>query len=93
VRIDDGDVRLGQCSAMRLISPFWVLLGIAASHAGAINVVHFPPEKTEINNLTFILNTNKPFGIFNSSSTPDHIYGIYNWCNMPHVRTREYKYV
>lgn len=84
---------LNQCPVMRFISSLWVFFGIAASYAEAVDVVHFPPDQTEINNLTFILNTNEPFGIFNSSHTPDDIYGIYNWCNMPHVRTREYKYV
>ena len=28
--------------------------------------------------------------IFNSSFTPEGEYGEYNWCNMPHVRRREY---
>ena len=57
-------------------------------------VVHYPPTLSNINNLTFALNGSGAPGIFNSSVTPENEYGItYNWCNMPHVRTQEYKYV
>jgi 2-phosphoxylose phosphatase len=28
--------------------------------------------------------------IYDSSETPDEDYGVYNWCNMPHVRAKEY---
>ena len=28
--------------------------------------------------------------IYDSSKTPDDKYGVYNWCNMPHVRKTEY---
>ncbi|KAJ3575475.1 hypothetical protein NP233_g1077 [Leucocoprinus birnbaumii] len=70
------------------MSPLILLLGIAGVSAG---VVHYAPSSSNINNLTFALNgTGRP-GIFNSSVTPDKEYGIYNWCNMPHVRTKEYK--
>jgi acid phosphatase len=55
-------------------------------------VVHYPPAQTNINNLTFALSGTGAPGIFNSSTVPDKSYGEYNWCNMPHVRTREYKY-
>ncbi|KAG6828631.1 hypothetical protein H0H92_007223 [Tricholoma furcatifolium] len=61
------------------------LLGASAT------VIHYPPNATNINNLTFVLNGTGAPGIFNSSITPDNVYGEYNWCNMPHVRTREYK--
>ncbi|KAF7760282.1 hypothetical protein Agabi119p4_10958 [Agaricus bisporus var. burnettii] len=76
---------------MRSISPLWVLLGIAVSFTEAVNVVYYPPDQTHINNLTNVLHSTEAPGIFNSSHTPDSIYGIYNWCNMPHVRTKEYK--
>jgi 2-phosphoxylose phosphatase len=59
----------------------------------AINVTHYAPSNNNINNLTFALTGTGAPGIFSSSNTPDAEYGIYNWCNMPHVRTREYKYV
>ncbi|KXN85635.1 Lysophosphatidic acid phosphatase type 6 [Leucoagaricus sp. SymC.cos] len=65
-----------------------LLLGAASAIA---TVVHYPPASTNINNLTFALHgTGRP-GIFNSSVTPNREYGIYNWCNMPHVRSMEYK--
>ncbi|KAF9061120.1 histidine phosphatase [Rhodocollybia butyracea] len=54
------------------------------------NVVHFAPASTNLNNLSFVLNGTGAPGIFNSSVTPNDEYGIYNWCNMPHVRVREY---
>ncbi|KAJ7632142.1 phosphoglycerate mutase-like protein [Roridomyces roridus] len=53
--------------------------------------VHYPPTQSNVNNLTFVLNGTGAPGIFNSSTTPDKSYGEYNWCNMPHVREREYK--
>ncbi|KAF5349022.1 hypothetical protein D9758_012690 [Tetrapyrgos nigripes] len=65
-------------------------LAAAVSLANAA-VVHYPPSSTSINNLTFVLNGSGAPGIFNSSDTSDDVYGVYNWCNMPHVRTREYK--
>ncbi|KAJ7702263.1 phosphoglycerate mutase-like protein [Mycena rosella] len=54
-------------------------------------VVYYPPAQSKINNLTFALNGTGAPGIFTSSTVPDKDYGEYNWCNMPHVRTREYK--
>ncbi|KAG6890056.1 hypothetical protein C0995_012514 [Termitomyces sp. Mi166 len=75
-------VRLGLAVAVTLRS-----LGATE----AVNVVHYPPQSSNINNLTFVLNGSGAPGIFNSSTTPNELYGEYNWCNMPHVRTREYK--
>lgn len=68
-------------------------LAIAALSAIAVqgDIIHYPPRSTNVNNLTFAFNGTGAPGIFNSSVTPDNEYGIYNWCNMPHVRTREYK--
>ena len=49
------------------------------------------PSSTEINNLTDVIGGSGTYGfIFNSSNTPAHEYGTYNWCNMPHVRATEY---
>ncbi|KAF9044278.1 histidine phosphatase [Panaeolus papilionaceus] len=59
--------------------------------ASASDVVHYPPISSNINNLTFVLGGSGAPGIYNSSSTDDVRYGMYNWCNMPHVRKREYK--
>jgi hypothetical protein len=64
-----------------------------AAVAASAAITHYPPAATSINNLTFALNGTGAPGIFTSSVTPDAIYGTYNWCNMPHVRQREYKYV
>lgn len=64
-----------------------VSLGSAANAA----VVHYPPMGTYINNFTFVIQGSGAPGIFNSSITPPEQYGIYNWCNMPHVRSAEYK--
>ncbi|KAF8192922.1 phosphoglycerate mutase-like protein [Pholiota molesta] len=62
-----------------------------AAVAASAAITHYPPAATNINNLTFALNGTGAPGIFTSSVTPDAIYGTYNWCNMPHVRQREYK--
>jgi acid phosphatase len=72
-----------------------LLFALASGVSAAVehSVVHNPPSSTNINNLNFVLNGTGPPGIFNSSVTPDKEYGIYNWCNMPHVRTKEYKFV
>jgi 2-phosphoxylose phosphatase len=57
----------------------------------AANLAWYAPNTTAITNLTTVLNGTGVFGfIFNTSNTPDHEYGIYNWCNMPHVRRQEY---
>ncbi|KAL7269813.1 hypothetical protein RUND412_007504 [Rhizina undulata] len=49
-----------------------------------------PPKATDVNNLTFVINGTGTNGIYNSSSTLAEVYGIYNYCNMPHARAREY---
>ncbi|KAF8877945.1 phosphoglycerate mutase-like protein, partial [Gymnopilus junonius] len=66
-----------------------VVLAAVAIISG--DAVHYPPASTNINNLTFVFNGSGAPGIFTSSNTPDSEYGVYNWCNMPHVRQREYK--
>ncbi|KAK2459977.1 hypothetical protein APHAL10511_007983 [Amanita phalloides] len=67
-----------------------LVLVIALARSLAV-VVHYPPNQTQLNNYTFALNGTGAPGIYNSSETPDNEYGIYNQCNMPHVRKREYK--
>ena len=52
------------------------------------SLAHYPPNATEINDLDFVLNGSGAPGVYNSSQSPD--YGVYNWCNMPHVRAAEY---
>jgi acid phosphatase len=51
----------------------------------------YAPKSTEINNLTQVIGGSSIYGwIYNSSQVPDNEYGVYNWCNMPHVRATEY---
>ncbi|KAI5827055.1 phosphoglycerate mutase-like protein [Schizophyllum commune Tattone D] len=61
-----------------------------ALSAGAplASLVHFPPNATKINDLDFVLNGSGAPGVYNSSQSPE--YGVYNWCNMPHLRAEEY---
>lgn len=54
-------------------------------------ITHWSPHPTQINNWSWALNGSGAPGIYNSSVTPDSEYGTYNWCNMPHVRSKEYK--
>lgn len=78
----------------RVLSTVSLLLSVAASPAynsQAIDTSWHAPTSTPLNNLTSVLNSRGVYGfIFNSSSTPDHAYGTYNWCNMPHIRPAEY---
>ncbi|CAK7244246.1 MAG: hypothetical protein STHCBS139747_005782 [Sporothrix thermara] len=53
----------------------------------------YAPRASHLNNLTTALSpaTTGVYGfLFNDSATPDGAYGVYNWCNMPHVRRAEY---
>jgi hypothetical protein len=69
--------------------------GSFARHGAAASTVDlnwYAPNATAINNLSQVINGSGVYGyIFNSSTTPAGEYGIYNWCNMPHVRRTEYK--
>ncbi|KAI0412362.1 histidine acid phosphatase [Xylaria grammica] len=56
-----------------------------------VDLAWYPPRNTSVNDLAAALRGPGVYGfIFNSSRTPDDEYGVYNWCNMPHVRGREY---
>ncbi|CAK7210357.1 hypothetical protein SCUCBS95973_000751 [Sporothrix curviconia] len=53
----------------------------------------YAPRASHLNNLTTALSpsTKGVYGfLFNDSTTPEDTYGVYNWCNMPHVRRAEY---
>ncbi|KAI1324422.1 histidine acid phosphatase [Xylariaceae sp. FL0255] len=67
---------------------------IPTNATSVVDLEWYPPRNTSINNLTVVgdwANTSGVYGfIFNSSFTPDDVYGTYNWCNMPHVRKKEY---
>lgn len=59
----------------------------------AVDLGWYAPSSTDINNLTNVISstTSGVYGfVYNSSQTPDDKYGSYNWCNMPHVRAKEY---
>jgi hypothetical protein len=60
-----------------------------------VDLTWHPPNDTNINNLEYVVNGTGIDGfIFNSSTTPASTsYSTYNWCNMPHVRAKEYPLV
>lgn len=66
-----------------------------ASHSKAASIVDLSwhaPNATSINDLSQVISGTDVYGfIYNSSTTPGDKYGVYNWCNMPHVRATEYK--
>jgi hypothetical protein len=62
------------------------------ANAQAVDISWHAPSATEINDLAQVISGSGVYGfIYNSSSVPDSAYGNYNWCNMPHVRSTEYK--
>lgn len=54
---------------------------------------HFPPVSNSITNLTLVFDDDNETngGIYNSSYVSLEDYGVYNFCNMPHVRKLEYQ--
>lgn len=70
---------------------FALTLSASVTVGQVVKLDWHPPRKTDINNLTTVINTDGVYGfIFNTSNIPDERYGAYNWCNMPHVRKTEY---
>ncbi|KAI8801312.1 histidine phosphatase superfamily, partial [Cladochytrium replicatum] len=68
-----------------------ILAGAIAVIEASVDVSWHRPSYTDVNNLAAVLSgANSSTRIFDSSTTPDNLYGIYNYCNMPHVRAREY---
>ncbi|KFA78246.1 hypothetical protein S40288_02641 [Stachybotrys chartarum IBT 40288] len=56
-----------------------------------VDVQWYPSSQTRVNDLAGVLEGTGVWDfVFNSSVTPDERYGVYNWCNMPHVRSSEY---
>ncbi|KAF2089877.1 histidine acid phosphatase-like protein [Saccharata proteae CBS 121410] len=49
----------------------------------------YAPASTWINNLAEVVNGTGTHGFIFNNTEPD-VYGGYDWCNMPHVRTTEY---
>lgn len=62
------------------------------SNAATIDLSWYAPNSTSINNLTQVMTGSGFYGwSYTNSQVPADEYGIYNWCNMPHVRKTEYK--
>ena len=62
------------------------------SSAQTVDLGWYAPNATSINDLTQVIGGDVFYGwVYNSSQVPRDEYGIYNWCNMPHVRKTEYK--
>ncbi|KAH8175350.1 Histidine acid phosphatase family protein [Sarocladium implicatum] len=60
--------------------------------AATVDTDWYAPSKRELNNLTQVLDGKGVYDfIYDTSDTPDELYGTYNWCNMPHVRRKEYR--
>lgn len=59
--------------------------------AAQVDTKWYASRKNQVNDLETVPTASGVYGfIYNSSKTPDGQYGIYNWCNMPHVRRTEY---
>ena len=84
-----------ELQTMRLKNSFIATVAAYFAHHGTASTVDLSwhaPRASSINNLSQIIGGNGIHGfIYNSSSTPVDEYGVYNWCNMPHVRATEYK--
>ncbi|KAK4049967.1 hypothetical protein OIV83_003791 [Microbotryomycetes sp. JL201] len=53
---------------------------------------HYDSTPSAINNLTFALHgTGRNGQLYQPDQVSDKQYGTYNYCNMPHVRVKEYK--
>lgn len=64
---------------------------LPAAVSAKVDIGWYPPARTDINDLDKVLKGKDIYGfIYDSSETPDDQYGSYNWCNMPHVRRKEY---
>lgn len=87
---------------LRVTTIDWVLARPPVSSASdmaltgtnlSVDLGWYAPSSTYINDLANVVSntTSGVYGfIYNSSTTPDDAYGAYNWCNMPHVRAKEY---
>lgn len=65
--------------------------GVVAYNA-EVDLGWHAPKKSWINDLGRVLNGTGTNGfVFSGSQLPKGVqYGTYNWCNMPHVRSKEY---
>ena len=73
-----------------LYHPVYAQRQSPSSNASIVDLNWYPPNATQINDLSIVINGTGTYGfIFNSSITAGS-YQTYNWCNMPHVRSQEY---
>ncbi|OAQ97826.1 hypothetical protein LLEC1_00008 [Akanthomyces lecanii] len=64
---------------------------LRSARAAEADTKWYAPSKNQVNDLDTVPTAAGVYGfIYNSSRTPDNDYGVYNWCNMPHVRRSEY---
>lgn len=56
-------------------------------------ITHYPPVNNSFNSIdaVFAASSGTNGGYYNLSTVADIDYGAYNYCNMPHVRAREYE--
>ncbi len=56
------------------------------------SIRHYPPVNNNFNDLDklFDASTGTNGGIYNTSFVPEESYGVYDFCNMPHLRPTEY---
>lgn len=84
-------------TAMRTNPSSSFIAAIAASlarhgEATSVDLSWHAPSVSAINNLTQVISGEGVYGwVYNSSVVAADQYGVYNWCNMPHVRSTEYK--
>jgi len=77
---------------MRAATTATFLAGVLLSQAHAqVDLSWHKPNASVINDLEGVIDGQGVWGyIYNTSVTPEEKYGGYNWCNMPHVRAKEY---
>ncbi|KAK8086088.1 hypothetical protein PG994_001062 [Apiospora phragmitis] len=79
-------------TSLLLLSSAAAAAATGAAGTAGVDLAWHAPAATAVNNLTSALQASGTYGfLFNTSRTPDRQYGTYNWCNMPHVRRREYE--
>ena len=83
----------GSATLLNVLSITTSLVAPAAEVTNtSMDLMWHAPDRTEINNLSTVINGTGIYNfVFNSSVNPaGTTYGDYNWCNMPHVRVQEY---
>ncbi|KAK9381864.1 histidine phosphatase superfamily [Kockiozyma suomiensis] len=72
-----------------------VLAGASVASAAYTldGITHYPPVNNSFNSIdaVFAASSGTNGGYYNLSTVADIDYGAYNYCNMPHVRAREYE--